>query len=316
MKYFITGGAGFIGSHLVDRLIEKGDFVTAYDNLSFGKKEYLQHHFNNPKFKLIQGDILDLNALKPSVAGHDFIFHLAANSDIMRGMKDPALDFEMGVRATFNVLEAMRELSIKSLVYLSGSGVYGDYGEKILEESSGAVFPQSMYGAAKLASEGMVSAYSHLYEIQAWIFRPANIIGPRPTHGVIYDFIQKLKNNPRRLEVLGDGTQSKSYIHVEDLLDAVFFAIKHALDPVNTFNVASETVMDVRTIAEAVIQTMRLSGVVVHYGKENRGWKGDIPKVRLSIQKLKSLGWKPKFSSREAVVETIREILKNTVSGA
>jgi len=314
MKYFITGGAGFLGSHVVDRLMEQGAEVTVYDNLSFGKKEHLASHLDNPRFKFFQKDLLELKDLSEAMEGHDFVFHLAANSDIMRAMNDPTLDFRQGVQVTFHVLEAMRAHQVGKLVYFSGSGIYGDFGNAAIGEKDAGRGPESMYGAAKLSSEAMIHAYSHLYNIQAWVFRPANVIGARPTHGVIYDFIRKLKASPEELKVLGSGYQDKSYIYETDLLDAVFFAVSKASEKINCFNVANETSLNVRGIAEMVIQKMGLDKVKVLYEKELRGWKGDIPICRLSIEKLKQLGWKPKYTSEQAIAKTIEDILQSEKS--
>ncbi|MBI4550385.1 MAG: NAD-dependent epimerase/dehydratase family protein [Candidatus Omnitrophica bacterium] len=309
MRDFVIGGAGFIGSHLTGRLLQAGRGVTVFDNLSTGKRSFLRPYEGHPGFRFVRGDVLSLRALRSAMKGCGFVYHLAANADIMRAMKDPGLDFYQGVVATFYVLEAMRGLGLKPLVYFSGSGVYGDYGLRSIPEDAGPLRPQSMYGAAKLSSEAMISAYSHLYGIRAWIFRPANIIGPRPTHGVIYDFIRKLKRDPRRLAVLGDGSQSKSYLHVEDLLDAVFLAVRRARAPVNAFNVGSRTSVTVREIARVVAREMGLRRVRFDFGRGARGWKGDIPKVRLDIRRLSRLGWSPRLNSREAVVRCCREIL-------
>jgi UDP-glucose 4-epimerase len=305
----VIGGAGFIGSHLVDRLMERRDSVTVFDNLSTGKRSFLAAHEGRPRFRFVRGDILEPSALRRAMRKNDWVFHLAANADIMKAMREPALDYEQGIRATFYVLEAMRMEGARRLVYLSGSGVYGDYGTRRVSEDQGPLRPQSMYGAAKLASEAMISAYSHLYGMRAWIFRPANIIGARPTHGVIFDLRRKLRRDPRALRVLGDGRQSKSYLHVDDLLDAVFLAMKKGKGNVNQYNVAGPTYLTVRAIAGSLIREMGLRKVKVYYGREPRGWKGDIPKYRLDTGRLAALGWKPRYDSRGAVVRTIREIL-------
>lgn len=310
MKTLVIGGAGFIGSHFVDRLLADGHRVSVFDNLSTGRKAHLQSVARNSRFRFIGGDILKGRTLEKAVRGQDLVFHLAANSDIMRAMRDPGLDFEQGIRATFRVLEAMRLSNVRKLVYFSGSGVYGDFGRTFVDESCGPLNPKSMYGAAKLSSEAMISAYSHLYGLQGWIFRPANIIGPRPTHGVIYDFICKLLKNPKRLDILGDGRQSKSYLHVSDLLEAVLFTLEKARAPLNQFNLASETYLSVRGIAEIVTEAMGLKGTVkLHFGKSERGWKGDVPHYRLGIKAIKALGWKPSMTSQTAVERTAREIL-------
>lgn len=310
MKSFVTGGAGFIGSHLVERLLKRGDTVTVYDNLSFGHKAFLRAAQQQPNFRLIECDLLDAAALGRALSGHERVFHLAANSDIMRAMHDPSLDFQQGIQATFTLLEAMRQNKIRQIVYFSGSGVYGDWGEQPMSEATAGTGPRSMYGAAKMASEGMIGAYSHLYDIQAWILRPANIIGSRPTHGVLCDFIRKLKADPKRLEILGNGSQSKSYLHVEDCLDAVSVVTETAKDQMNIFNVATENYVTVRDIAATVIRLMGLQGVEMVFGKEAGGWKGDIPICRLSVDKIKKLGWTAKLSSAQAIEKTIHEILQ------
>jgi len=310
MKSFVTGGAGFIGSHLVERLLKRGDTVTVYDNLSFGHKAFLREAQQHPKFHFMEGDLLDVVALGRAVTGHERVFHLAANSDIMRAMHDPSLDFQQGIQATFSLLEAMRQKQIRQILYFSGSGVYGDWGDKPMSETTAGTGPRSMYGAAKMASEGMIGAYSHLYDIQAWILRPANIIGSRPTHGVLFDFIRKLKTDPKRLEILGNGAQSKSYLHVEDCLDALFLVLEKAKDKMNIFNVSSESYVTVREIAALVTRAMGLQDVAMTFGQEAGGWKGDIPVCRLSVDKIKKIGWTAKLSSAQAIEKTIREILQ------
>lgn len=309
-KAVVIGGAGFIGSHFTDRLLKDGFHVTVFDNLSTGRSAHLSAARKNPRFRFVAGDLLKGTLLEKTLQGHPLVFHLAANSDIMRAMKDPGLDFSQGIEATFRVLESMRRAKAPRLVYFSGSGVYGDFGRTFVKESDGPLNPKSMYGAAKLSSESMISAYSHLYGLQAWIFRPANIIGPRPTHGVIYDFIRKLQADPKRLDVLGDGRQSKSYLHVSDLMDAVLFAVGRAREPLNTFNLASETYLSVREIAAIVIQAMGLAGSAKpRFGRSERGWKGDVPHYRLSIRKIRDLGWRPSMTSKQAVERTAHEIL-------
>ena len=308
-KYFITGGAGFIGSHLAERLLRQGHFVTAYDNLSNGRLALLENCLNQPRFRLIRGSVLDGAKLRTSLRKHDFVFHLAANSDIMASMNDPRIDFDLGIQATFSVLEAMRKCGIRRLAYTSGSGVYGERGYVKVNESHGDLKPISMYGAAKLASEGMISAYSHLYGIQAWIFRPANIIGSKPTHGIIFDLVRKLSVQPKKLDVLGDGSQSKSYLHVDDFLDAVLLVIRKAKQELNVFNVASRSSISVREIVELILKEMRISNVRICYGQANRGWRGDVPIVRMDIERLSQLGWKTKLTSAQAVRLAIREVI-------
>jgi len=212
MKVFVTGGAGFIGSNIVDALMEKGYEVTVYDNLSSGKKDFIRQHFGKDGFKFIEGDLSDIKKLKDVMRGFECVFHFASNPDIARGMVETDLDLKEGTILTYNILEAMRINSVRRILYSSGSGVYGDVGAVATSEDYGPLLPISMYGASKLACEAMISAFSHMFNMQAWIFRFANVVGGRQTHGVCLDFIKKLKKNSKELEILGNGTQSKSYI--------------------------------------------------------------------------------------------------------
>ncbi len=307
---FITGGAGFIGSNLINRLINN-NAITVYDNLSSGKKEYLDEYLKKNNFRLVNENLLDFDKLKKSMKGCNLIFHLASNPDIAKSLKNPKLDLNQGIIATFNVLEAMRKNKVKNIIYLSGSGVYGDQGAKSIPENFGPLLPISMYGASKLAGEGLISAFCHLYDIQSWIFRPANIVGKNQTHGVGFDFINKLKKDPKKLEILGDGTQSKSYLYVNDLINAIILSLKKAKNKINLFNVASNGVTTVNKIAKIVIEEMGLSKVKLKYTGGKRGWKGDVPKVRLDTKKIKNLGWKPKLNSDQAIRQSIKDLLSN-----
>lgn len=310
MKNLITGASGFIGSQLADLLLSRGEEVINIDNMSWGKKEFIEHNLANPMYTFIEADLLDYSALEKHMAqGIDMVYHLAANSDIQRGGMDPTIDFNNTTQATFNVLQAMKKNGIKKMLYTSGSGVYGDVGSTPTSESFGPLMPVSIYGATKLSAEGMISAFSNLFGIQAWILRPANIIGPRATHGVIFDFMNKLKKDPSKLEILGDGQQSKSYIYLEDVLNAIDIVLEKAADRINLFNLASPTYITVTEIAEAVIKGMGLKEVKISYTGGNIGWKGDVPVVRLDCSKLKQLGWECKFSSKEAVEATVKSIL-------
>jgi UDP-glucose 4-epimerase len=228
MSCFISGGAGFIGSHLVDKLIAQGCKVTVFDNLSSGRKDFLSQHSNNPAFKLIQGDLLETDKLKKAIKAHDVVFHLAANPDARRGIEDTSLDLKLETIATYNVLESMRVNKIDKIVFSSSGTIYGETPVIPLPENYGPVLPISLYGAGKLACEGLISAFCSTFDMQAWIFRFANIVGSRTTHGVIYDFINKLKRNPHELEILGDGTQCKPYLHVSDCVNAILFAYKES----------------------------------------------------------------------------------------
>ncbi len=310
-KIFITGGAGFIGSHLTDLLVAYRRKTTVYDNFSSGKKEFLNTSINNEFFTLMQADMLEKETFFKSLPKDtDMVFHLSANADVSKGFLDPTLDFNQTIIATFNLLETMRKKNIKNLVYFSGSGIYGDVGKTFTKESYGPLLPISMYGATKLSAEGLISAYSHLYGIKAYIFRPANIIGNRATHGVTFDFVNKLIKNPKELEILGDGKQSKSYVYVDDLLEAVFFGIEKGHDMVNIYNVSSDDFITVNTIADIVIRTMNLKNVKISHTKGKGGWPGDVPVIRMDNTKIVKTGWKAKYSSTEAVKKTVIEILK------
>jgi UDP-glucose 4-epimerase len=311
VKYFITGGAGFIGSNMADRLLENNsNEVTVYDNFCSGQMSYIEHHLKDKRFRLIKGDLLDLPLLKKSIAGHDFVFHFAANPDIAKSMLETDLDLRLGIIATYNVVESMRTNRVKMLAYSSGSGVYGDVGLMQTAENFGPLLPISMYGASKLGAEGVISAFCGMFDLQAWIFRFANVVGPRQTHGVGFDFIRKLKKEPHKLQILGDGSQSKSYIHVSDVIDAMRFVIEKQNQNVNVFNVATDDYIIVNEIAEIVTEEMKLSKVVFEHTGGSRGWKGDVPVVRFNIEKIHTLGWKSKYNSKQAIRLSIQELLK------
>ena len=247
--------------------------------------------------------------LKETIKGHDIIVHFASNPDIAKSMYETDLDLREGTILTYNVLEAMRLNGIKTIFYTSGSGIYGDIGITPVSEDFGPLLPISMYGASKLACEGLISAFCHMFDMRGFIFRLANVVGKRQTHGVGYDFINKLKDNPKELTILGDGTQSKSYIHVTDVINAMFHVYKSSTGRVEVFNIATDDYIDVTTIAEITIEEMGLEKVNLVYTGGDRGWKGDVPKVRFNLDKIHRLGWKAKYSSREAVRKSIREML-------
>jgi UDP-glucose 4-epimerase len=310
MNVVVTGGAGFIGSTLVDRLMSQGNTVTVIDNLTGGDKSFLAHHGTSPRFRLVTEDVRNTSRLI-EVLGPDVeqVFHLAANADIARGVEDPTLDFEHSIVATFSLLQAMRHHGIKKLVYTSGSGVYGDRGSSFLAETFGPLQPVSMYGASKLGAEGLVSAFAHLFDMQAWIVRPANIIGPRATHGVVFDFIRRLKKDPSQLRILGNGKQSKAYLHVDDIIDALMLVRKKAKDRVNFFNLSSNSFITVNQIADLVIRAMKLKKVKRTHTPGKIGWKGDVPIMRLRNTQIAKLGWKAKYTSAQAVRATIDALL-------
>jgi len=253
--------------------------------------------------------LLDFKKLKKSIKNHDFVFHLASNPDIAKSLKDPNLDLRQGIISAFNVLEAMRLTGVRKIVFTSGSGVYGDQGTKYTAEDFGPLLPVSMYGASKLAAEAVISAFCHLYDMQSWIFRPANIVGRNQTHGVCYDFIKKLRKNPKELDILGDGTQSKSYLYIDDFINALILAIEKSNDVVNLFNVSLNSFTNVKTIAKTVAEEMGLKKVSFKYTGGSKGWKGDVPKVRMDTKKINKLGWKPKFNSDQAIRKSTRNLL-------
>jgi UDP-glucose 4-epimerase len=309
MRIFVTGGAGFIGSHLVDRLMAEGNQVTVFDNLSSGRIEFIEQHMNKNTFRFIKGDLLNLDDVKKAISGHDIVFHLAANPDVRLGVEKTDLDLKQEIIATYNVLESMRVSEVRRIVFTSSGTVYGEAPVSPLPEDYGPLLPISLYGAGKMASEGLISAFCHLFDMQAWIFRLANIVGKRATHGIIFDFINKLRRNPCELEILGDGTQCKPYLHVEDCVDGILFAFRNSHDRVNVFNLGCSTVTDVITIAKIVVEEMGLKDVKFKYTGGKRGWPGDVPQVRFNVNKINRLGWKAKYTSDEAVRKAIREIL-------
>jgi UDP-glucose 4-epimerase len=309
-RCFVSGAAGFIGSHLVEHLLAQGSPVTALDNLSSGKRKWLRQLLSHPRFKFVEADLLDLKALKKAVRGHDIVFHLAANTDIPRGNTDPWIDFENCIVGTFHILEAMRVGGVRKLVFASSSTVFGEPPVRPTPETVGPTLPISLYGAGKMAGEGLISAYSHLYGIQAWMFRFGNVVGARMGHGVIYDFIRKLKANPRELEILGDGKQEKNYFLVEDCIDGILYASRHTTEkPCDIFNLGAETTVKVEDIARIVAEEMGLNGVKFRFTGGSRGWRGDVPMVIYDVSKMRKLGWKVRYSSVEAVRIATRRLL-------
>jgi len=311
MKTFITGGAGFIGSHLADALLEKNHFVTVYDNLSSGKKEFLKKSMKHKNFRFIKGDLLDFEKLKKDIKDHDAIFHIAANPYVRLGEKQTRLDLEQGAITTYNVLESMRLNNIKKIVFSSSSVVYAETPSIKIPETYGPTLPISLYGAGKLAAEGLISAYCGTFDLQAWIFRFANVVGIRGTHGVIVDFIAKLKENPKELEILGDGRQQKPYLHVKELVDGIIYGFEHSDGKINLLNLGVDSNTTVTKIAEMVVEEMKLSNVKFCYTGGKRGWAGDVPRFQLATEKMRNLGWEAKFPSNEAVRKAIRETLDN-----
>jgi len=311
MRYFVTGGAGFIGSHLVDKLVNMGS-VTVYDNFSAGKKEYIESHLDKKGFSFVQSDLLEPDHVATAVKQCDVVFHLAANPEVRAGIRNTDLDLKQGIIATYNVLEAMRLNGIKKSVFASSSTVYGETSVQPVPEDYGPLQPISLYGAGKLGGEGLITAFCHLFNMQVWIFRFANVVGTRATHGVIFDFINKLRQNPAELEILGDGTQEKPYIHVEDCVDGILYGFQNSNGQVNVFNLGPPSTTSVSTIGRMLAEEMGLANVEFKCTGGNRGWPGDVPLVCLDTSRMEKLGWKPKYTSDEAVRRAIREILEES----
>jgi UDP-glucose 4-epimerase len=280
-----------------------------YDNLSSGNKEFISQHLEHDACRFIKGDLLALKKVEKEIAGHDTVFHFAANPHVRLGETHTDLDMNQGVVATYNVLEAMRRHAIKKIVFSSSSVVYGETTELSLPETYGPTLPISMYGAGKLGAEGLISAFCGTFDFQAWMYRFANVVGTRGTHGVIIDFIEKLRKTPHELEILGDGQQCKPYLYVSDCIDGILFGFAHASEKMNLFNLSCDTTTTVTRIAEMVAEEMKLKNVSFKYTGGIRGWKGDIPRFQLDAHKMNKLGWKATLTSDEAVRKAIRDVL-------
>jgi UDP-glucose 4-epimerase len=313
-RTFIVGGAGFIGSHFVDALLadSAAERVTVYDNFSSGQDWHLAGHRDDERLEVIRGDANELGPLAEAMAGHELVIHLASNPDIAAAMTNPAIDFDQGTLITHHVVEAMRETGVPAIAYASGSGVYGDLGELEANEDHGPLVPVSTYGASKLAGEALISAYSYMFALRGVAFRFGNVVGRRQTHGVGFDFVRRLRSEPSRLVVMGDGSQSKSYILVGDVVAAVLRAIAGpASEPFAAYNVATGDYVTVREIVGLALEVLGLdpSEVEVEYGPESRGWKGDVPIVRLNTDRIRALGWEPSAGSAEALRRSMRAML-------
>jgi len=313
MRYFVTGGAGFVGVSLVERLLLQENEVIVYDNLSSGRKEHLTTLLANPRFQFLEGDVLNVNKLVESMNGAHVVFHLAANSDIRPGEKSSDVELHQGIIATFNVLQAMKPNGVSRIVFTSSSTIYGDARGQELTEEYAPLIPISFYGGSKLAAEALISAFCHMSDMKAWIFRLANIVGKGLTHGVIFDFIRKLRNNPHQLEILGDGKQTKPYLHVTECVEGMLHGLNNADDTVNIFNLSPPGTLSVDQIATIVVEEMGLGNVAFSYTGGNGGWKGDVPRVRMNSGRLRELGWEAKMSSEHAVRTAVREALSENV---
>lgn len=311
MRVLVTGGVGFVGSHLCKRLLKERHDVVAIDNLSNGTEHNIESLQDNPHFEFIKVDVNDTDKLRDVFQTHTFemVFHLAANADVYKGIDDSKLDLENTFHTTLNILEMMRLFDVKKLFFASSSTVYGKAEEPIKEDSP-SLRPVSHYGAAKLASEAFVSSYSNLYNIQTWVARFCNVVGPNMTHGVIPDFIRKIEHNPKELIVYGDGNQTKPYIYIDDLLEGVMRILKHTDAPYNAYLVGVETSLTVSQIAQIVMEETGVH-VQIHYKSNLSRDLGDVDTYHYNVGRLESLGWKPKFSAEEAVHQAVSEILKD-----
>lgn len=308
-RVFVSGGAGFIGSHLIARLLTQPGIreIVVYDNFSSGTRAHLGASASDPRVRIVAEDLKDRAKVGAAMAGCDTVFHLAANPDIAKAVTQPDIDFWEGTYLLQNVLEAVRTTGVGRMFYTSGSGVYGENAGVAFAESYGPCIPISTYGASKLACEALIAAYCHMFGLQACAFRFANVVGPRQTHGVGYDFVRRLKADPSQLRILGDGSQSKSYIHVDDILEAVFTAGERSSARYDVFNVATGDYITVKEIAELAVEVCGLApgSVRFEYTGGDRGWKGDVPIVRFDSTKIESLGWRRRRSSREAVRDSM-----------
>jgi UDP-glucose 4-epimerase len=324
-RFFIVGGAGFIGSHFTDALLESREVagVTLYDNFSSGREWHYAQHAADPRLRVVRGDVEQLEDLRRALDGHDVVIHLASNPDIARAATDPSIDFWQGTALTHSVVEAMRTTSAKRILYASGSGVYGDLGTHEAKEDHGPLVPVSTYGASKLAGEGLIASYAYMFGLSGCAFRFGNVVGPRQTHGVGFDFARRLLLEPsgpgRRvpLRILGDGTQSKSYIHVSDVVRAVLGAHVFTTQPFQTYNVATGDYITVTEIAHIAVACLGLSPEQVdfQYTGGDRGWKGDVPVVRLNTDRIKTTGWRCERSSAEALRQSILAMLPDLKAG-
>lgn len=318
-RFFVVGGAGFIGAHFVDFLLGEGKAagVTVYDNFSSGREWHLQQHQGDPRLRIVRGQVEDLPTLRQAMDDHQVVIHLASNPDIARAATEPDIDFWQGTALTHSVVEAMRTTSAKRILYASGSGVYGDFGTHEISENQGSLLPISTYGASKLAGEALIASYSFMFGLSGCAFRFGNVVGPRQTHGVGFDFARRLLADPAKLTILGDGTQSKSYVHISDIVSAVLTAHQHTESRYDVFNVATGDTITVTEIAALVVECLGLApnGVRFEYTGGDRGWKGDVPIVRLNSERIRSLGWHCKHSSREALRQAVLAMLPDMRAG-
>lgn len=308
MKTLVIGGAGFIGSHLCDALLAEGNSVVCVDNFSLGTKENIAHLHDNSAFKLYEADATDGDKLDDifEIEKPEYVFHMAANSDIQASAKNPQVEYQNTYSTTFQILSSMRKAGVKKMFFASTSAVYGDKRDEKLDENTPNLQPISYYGAAKLGSEALISAFSYMNDMDVLVFRFPNVIGPRLTHGVIFDFIHRLKDDSSRLRILGDGRQTKPYIYVADLVDAIMQFKDLKESGVTLYNVGVEGATSVTNIANIICEEMGLEGVAYDYTGGEGGWKGDVPRFEYCTDKIKNAGFSAKLTSDEAVRKTVQ----------
>lgn len=310
MHYIVNGCAGFIGSNLVDKLLQMGHKVTGIDNFSTGSKNFLKDALQSDSFEFKNIDLLNLDELKNAYSSGEFVIHLAANADVRFGTQHPDKDLKQNTIATFNVLEAMRHNDIKNIAFSSTGSVYGESSQIPTQENGPFPIQTSLYGASKLAGEGLIAAYCEGYEFKSWIFRFVSILGKRYTHGHVYDFYRNLKNDPDNLNVLGNGLQKKSYLHVDDCIEAMLIAFEKSNDKVNIFNLGVDDYCEINDSIRWICDELNLSPRLSYSGGE-RGWIGDNPFIYLDTSKIKNLGWSPKYSIKDGVISTVKFLAKN-----
>lgn len=308
MRSFVVGGAGFIGSHMVDRLVERGP-VTVYDNLSVGKRVFIEDHLASGRATLIEADALDLDRLSEAVRGHDLVVHLAANPEARWGLERTRLDLEQGTIATYNVLEAMRRAGVPKLIFSSSGTVYGDTA-KVCAEGDLGELPISLYGASKFAGEALISAFVECFGLTARIYRFGNVVGPRGTHGAALDFLKKLRDKKTELEVLGDGRQSKPYLFVTDCVDGMLFGLDRADGRLAILNLAPPDATSVARIAEMCVAASPYKDAKIRYTGGDRGWPGDVPRSRMDPGKLAALGYRVSLTSDQAVQRAVEALAR------
>jgi len=310
MKCFVTGGVGFIGSNLVDRLITDGNEVTCFDNFSSGQEKFLKDSAYSRSLHLIKGDLLDPDMIKDSIKGHDIVFHLAANADVRHGPDHPRKDLEQNTIATFNILEGMIKAGIKRIVFSSTGSVYGE--TQVIPTPEDAPFPvqTSLYGASKLACEGLISAFCEAFDMKAWIFRFVSITGERYSHGHVFDFCMQLIKDPSQLVVLGDGSQKKSYLYVRDCINGVLMALKKTNERINIFNLGTDEYIEVKESVRTIVNALGVNPRITYTGGI-RGWIGDNSFIYLDCSKIRKLGWQPELSIRESIIRTVQYIMQN-----